>query len=424
MPHPWIIAALAATLPAALTLAQPQYTVDPIEAPDGFALYPSAINNHGVVVGWWYGSPVTNRQPFIYSQSSGYTLLPKPAGHQFSVPMDINDAGVIVGFAAPSWEAYDPQGWRLESGAGGFTMFPMQTHAVGVNESGLIAGMACKDAFDGSMDCVFLSTQPPAMQTIPAAGGFGGSMDRGIVINDLGQSAYRTGPTTAVFRDAGGATTPLPPPPAGWTGIVVDGINNNGQVIAHWTRSSGLTGSIRRYSRGFVWTAAGGAQEFGITAGSVRPQGINDHGQVIIESGTHDQAFFDCWVWSAATGPLNLDNKTDYGDNLVLTDLYAINNAGQIVAGGDTISPNGDIYLVLNPTGPVTPPCPADLGSAGGVAGGDGALDNNDFVVFIDFFFAGNAAADRGGQGGAAGPDGAFDNNDFVVFIDEFFGGC
>ncbi|HZW05785.1 MAG TPA: GC-type dockerin domain-anchored protein [Phycisphaerales bacterium] len=66
----------------------------------------------------------------------------------------------------------------------------------------------------------------------------------------------------------------------------------------------------------------------------------------------------------------------------------------------------------------------ADLGRQGGVPGGDGLLDNNDFIVFIDYFFAGNPLADVGRQGGVSPGEGAFDNNDFVVFIDLFFAGC
>ncbi len=67
---------------------------------------------------------------------------------------------------------------------------------------------------------------------------------------------------------------------------------------------------------------------------------------------------------------------------------------------------------------------PADMGRQGGVLGGDGLLDNNDFIVFIDLFFADAPLADVGRQGGIAPGDGLFDNNDFVVFIDSFFAGC
>jgi probable HAF family extracellular repeat protein len=66
----------------------------------------------------------------------------------------------------------------------------------------------------------------------------------------------------------------------------------------------------------------------------------------------------------------------------------------------------------------------ADLGRQGGLAGGDGLYDNNDFVVFIDKFFTADPLADLGVQGGLLGSDGQFDNNDFVVFIDQFFHAC
>jgi glucose/arabinose dehydrogenase len=67
-------------------------------------------------------------------------------------------------------------------------------------------------------------------------------------------------------------------------------------------------------------------------------------------------------------------------------------------------------------------PCgPADVGRTGGTPGFDRVLDNNDFVVFIDYFFNANPLADLGGTGGVPGPDTVFDNNDFVVFIDDFF---
>jgi probable HAF family extracellular repeat protein len=67
---------------------------------------------------------------------------------------------------------------------------------------------------------------------------------------------------------------------------------------------------------------------------------------------------------------------------------------------------------------------PADIGSAGGLAGADGHYDNNDFIVFITDFFAQDFHADLGSAGGVIGSDGAFDNNDFIAFINLFFTGC
>ncbi len=72
----------------------------------------------------------------------------------------------------------------------------------------------------------------------------------------------------------------------------------------------------------------------------------------------------------------------------------------------------------------IPPSCAADVGSTGGTAEPDGVLDNNDFIVFIDYFFNANPLADRGTTGGVPGSDGQYDNNDFIVFIDQFFTGC
>jgi CubicO group peptidase (beta-lactamase class C family) len=72
-----------------------------------------------------------------------------------------------------------------------------------------------------------------------------------------------------------------------------------------------------------------------------------------------------------------------------------------------------------------SPVCgPADVGVPGGFPGSDGALDNNDFVAFISYFFDNDARADLGLSGGLPGQDGAFDNNDFIAFINAFFSGC
>jgi len=96
---------------------------------------------------------------------------------------------------------------------------------------------------------------------------------------------------------------------------------------------------------------------------------------------------------------------------------------GVLYAGGDFTTADGQTATRFARFVQTTTAL-ADLGSTGGVAGSDGELNNNDFVVFIDFFFNANPAADFGSTGGVPGSDGAFDNNDFVTFIDAFFTGC
>ena len=79
-------------------------------------------------------------------------------------------------------------------------------------------------------------------------------------------------------------------------------------------------------------------------------------------------------------------------------------------------------YIDVLPALP--PPCDADLGKGGGVAGQDGILDNNDFIAFINLFFENSPSTDLGKAGGVAGSDGLFNNNDFIAFINLFFNGC
>lgn len=66
------------------------------------------------------------------------------------------------------------------------------------------------------------------------------------------------------------------------------------------------------------------------------------------------------------------------------------------------------------PVSDLNPPCRADRDS-------NGVVDNDDLVSFIDAFFALSRSADIGSQGGSATPDGAHDNNDFIVFINWIF---
>ncbi|MBY0309407.1 MAG: hypothetical protein K2Q09_11745, partial [Phycisphaerales bacterium] len=101
--------------------------------------------------------------------------------------------------------------------------------------------------------------------------------------------------------------------------------------------------------------------------------------------------------------------------------VYDANNNG---AFADPTLPGGvgtdeayNVAMLLLPARAV-----ADIGRQGGLPGADGLYDNNDFIAFINAFFAGNnAVADAGGAGGLAQPDGQLDNNDFIAFINAFF---
>lgn len=147
-------------------------------------------------------------------------------------------------------------------------------------------------------------------------------------------------------------------------------------------------------------------------------------------------------------------NDTNFFMRAYNTDGFEIGDAGRLVEADGTYNPAVDTELMYTaPVGQsiahveisvsalsgarvvegdnfrfgnlIVPPCgEADVGIAGGAPGHDHRLDNNDFIAFIDLFFAQDPSADRGSAGGLPGSDGAFNNNDFIVFITQFFTGC
>jgi cyclophilin family peptidyl-prolyl cis-trans isomerase len=110
------------------------------------------------------------------------------------------------------------------------------------------------------------------------------------------------------------------------------------------------------------------------------------------------------------------------GTNLTLTAAAGQSGSANItvhIVGFDGASVDDVFTVTVSPCGP------ADVGKQGGIAGADGLLDNNDFIVFIGLFFNADPQADRGVQGGAPGHDGLFTNDDLIVYINQFFsGGC
>ena len=127
-------------------------------------------------------------------------------------------------------------------------------------------------------------------------------------------------------------------------------------------------------------------------------------------------------ILGTSMGDVNLDGVKNAADASIITLNMGLTNAswqqGDLDGDGVVTASDMAVYQGVSQCGQ------ADVGQQGGVAGFDGLLDNNDFIVFIDLFFNQSPIADFGQQGGVPGADGQFDNNDFIVFIDKFFGGC
>lgn len=129
-------------------------------------------------------------------------------------------------------------------------------------------------------------------------------------------------------------------------------------------------------------------------------------------------------VWSETRGPEDLGIAlTARGIDVrgwTLTHVEYVSADGRRIVGRGT-APGSSVVRRWAAT--IEPYAAADMGRAGGVNGSDGKLDNNDFIVFINRFFAQDERADCGRAGAERGGDGAFDNNDFCAFINLFFSG-
>jgi probable HAF family extracellular repeat protein len=199
-------------------------------------------------------------------------------------------------------------------------------------------------------------------------------------------------------------------------------VSGDGNVVAGWMRAPSTHHAFR-------WTAGDGVVDLGML-GSVNtePLGVNADGSVIVGTTALNKA----WIWKQGLGIAELaPHLQSLGVDLTEggTATWSLKVAKKISADGSVIVGTGTRNGVAGSSWMVTGygvvNCgPGDIGRQGGLAGADGHLDNNDLVVFIDWFFGGDMRADVGAQGGIAGSDGLLNNNDFVVFIDELFAGC
>jgi probable HAF family extracellular repeat protein len=281
----------------------------------------------------------------------------------------INDAGVVVGSASTNDGFSHAVKWTRQNGAGPYTMTPLQqlggygSSARAINSAGMIVGTADLPNFLGAPCYWPASGGSPVPMNIDTS-----SFGEALAVNDLGQAvgySYTETGTVAFFWSQ--ETGEINLGNLGNHHASASGINNRGEVVGQ----SYIPGTSAT-QHGFVWR-----------------NGVMHDLQTMIPADSG-------WI---------------------LWDAVAIANDGRIVGGGVH---NGTAHAFL-----LTPiVCAADVGGTGGAAGPDGLLDNNDFVVFIDAFFAMSPTADRGRTGGTPGPDGTFDNNDFIVYIDQFFAGC
>ncbi|MCU0688581.1 MAG: hypothetical protein MUE97_02410 [Phycisphaerales bacterium] len=96
---------------------------------------------------------------------------------------------------------------------------------------------------------------------------------------------------------------------------------------------------------------------------------------------------------------------------------------GFINSSGISASGAGSLNVMFSPSGPDA--CtPSDVAGPNQSVGADGVLTADDIIVFLGWYFAGDARADIAGANQAPAADGQFTADDIIVFLGRYFQGC
>jgi probable HAF family extracellular repeat protein len=244
-----------------------------------------AVNEAGQIVGYMFVGGITHA--YIWSQAGGMTDLGLLPDGTTSTAYAINDAGVVVGIADDANGTYRPFHWTSAGGMVALDIPPeyFYTFAVGINSNGDIVGTGYTTP--DNVNYVTHAFLWPASGGDPVNLGTltGGSYSGAAGINDAGQVAGVADDANGVghvflWSQATGMVD-LGLPPGGYTDVIVNAINNLGQIAGYATEAS--SGD----EHAFVWFPAGpGGQgqffvlgDFGGEQGEIF--GNNDRGQLV-----------------------------------------------------------------------------------------------------------------------------------------------
>lgn len=301
----------------------------------------TGLNDKGQVVGAGAFGDTGRVHPFIWSKQAGlFDLLPL-GDAPFAEALDVNNHGVAVGdsyldpanslpFHAVRWTG-PGNGLDLGSlGAG-------QSFAVAINDAGLIAGTSIL-----SPDVFHAFAWTPATGLIDIGTLGGGSQSEARAVDELGKIAGNAiiagGRSRAFLWTRSGGIRDLGT--AGGVASSVLGMSSLGRI-------AGSVQTSRGRDHAMTWTQRHGMQDIGALPGGLtaRAWAANDHGQVVGESALKDPAVFHAFVWTHASGMIDLNQRVRYlPQGMVLQSALAISDNGSIVvqtnAGLALLKPN------------------------------------------------------------------------------------
>jgi len=273
----------------------------------GYTVRPEGIDNLGQVVGGYWNPSATEARIFVYSPATG-TMDIGPGPGWFLYARDINLAGQISAYGAgiATFAAY-----RYSPGTGYLLLASSDdVEAGGINDRGQVTGTAL---FQQQYHA-FRYTDGIGLEDLGSL--FGGASD-GRAINNLGWvTGNSDGWNVFLYRDDLGMT--LIGPGIGWA------INDQGAI-------AGETALTPTSGQAFIYLN-GSMQLLGNFGGPSEARGINNSNHVVGTTVIERRIYG--FLWTEQEGMLLLNSLIPPDSGWHITDLFDINDAGQMVGSG------------------------------------------------------------------------------------------
>lgn len=295
----------------------------------------TGLNDKGEVVGTSTVGNIGLIHPFIWSKQSGLLDLLPPGDVAFAEALAVNNHGIAVGdFGMPARAVrWTGPGSKLDLGSLG----EVQSFAVAINDTGLIAG---NSVF--STDVVHAFAWTPATGLIDIGTLGGGRQSEARAVDELGEIAgdavVANGRSHVFLWTRAGGIRDLGTD-GGFTSSI-RGMSSRGRIAGSLQKTLGRDHAM-------TWTHSHGMKDIGTLPGGqiARALAANNYGEVIGESALKDPAVFHAFVWTYASGMIDLNKRVRYlPKGMVLQSALAISDNGSIVvqtnAGLALLKPN------------------------------------------------------------------------------------
>lgn len=367
----------------------------------GYSTVAQAVNNSGVVVGSVQGSAVS---AFVWTRDGGFSILPPPpGGGNVNVAMDINDAGVIVGWGGAG-DAVNDQAWIYRNGQ--YTLLGTLTGYNGakpmaINNLDEIVGLATRS---GGYDSFYWSDATGIVDVTPE------SMAELYDINDAGLACggrdFSSGGGVKIWNLRTGEAIDYGTLPEADNYGLGRGFNEAGELVGY---STDVQGSEHLHHGLFLSEGQSMLAIPGIPSNSSVARSINEHGVVVGNGITQSGSNGNAWVWHSDFGGMRLydrvDNKLEFNG---LRGAFSINDRGAIVCGADRSS-GADPFRRSVLLVPIVP----------GDVDGDGDVDLADLALLLGAF--GTCGGDVGFNGAAdLDQSGCIELSDLTVVLANY----